>query len=113
MGFRAICIESRCKCSYSGGYLVVTKSDMTARVHLSEISSLVFCTTQVFVSAYLLSELAKAKVPVVFSDEKCLPVAECLPMHGSYNSSERVARQFEWSLPSKKKALAKGGERQD
>lgn len=103
MGFRAICIESRCKCSYSGGYLVVTKSDVTTRIHLSEIASVTFGTTRAYVSAYLLAEMAKAKIPVVFSDERYLPVAECLPMHGAYNSSARIAHQLEWTLPSKKR----------
>ena len=103
MGFRAVCIESRCKCSYSGGYLVVTKTEATTRIHLSEIASITFCTTQAYVSAYLLSELAKAKIPVVFSDEKYLPVAECLPMHGAHNNSARIADQIEWSRPAKKR----------
>lgn len=103
MGFRAVCIESRCKCSYSGGYLVVAKPDATTRVHLSEIASVTFCTTHAYVSAYLLSELAKSKIPVVFSDEKYLPVAECLPMHGAHNNSARIADQIEWSLPNKKR----------
>ena len=103
MGFRAICIESRCKCSYAGGYLVVTKPDATTRIHLSEIASVTFCTTQAYVSAFLLSEPAKSKIPVVFSDEKYLPVAECLPMHGAHNNSARIADQMEWTLPNKKR----------
>ena len=81
----------------------MTKSDVTTRIHLSEIASVTFCTTQVYVSAYLLSELAKAKIPVVFSDEKYLPVAECLPMHGAHNNSARIADQLEWTLPAKKR----------
>lgn len=103
MGFRAVCIESRCKCTYAGGYLVVTKTDGTTRIHLSEISSVTFCTTKVFLSAYLLSEFAKRKIPVVFSDEKYLPVAECLPIHGTYNGSASIASQLQWSVPCKKR----------
>lgn len=103
MGFRAVCIESRCRCSYMGGYLVVAQDEETTKVHLSEISSLTFCTTQVYVSAYLLSELAKSKIPVVFCDEKCFPVAESLPLHGAHNCSAHVAEQLEWSLPAKKR----------
>ena len=107
MGFRAICIESRCKCSYSGGYLVATMSDSTKRIHLSEISSVTFCTVEASVTAFLLAELVKAKIPVVFSDEKYLPIAECLPMHGAHNSSARIADQLDWSLPSKKRLWQK------
>lgn len=107
MGFRAVVVESRSRCSYKGGYLVVTRGDKTAKLHLSEISSLTLCTTQVYVSAYLLSELAKCKIPVVFSDEKCFPVAESLPLYGAHNCSGRVADQLEWTLPSKKRVWKK------
>lgn len=103
MGFRAVCIESRCKCSYAGGYLVVTTREVTTRIHLSEIESVTFCTNKAYVSAYLLSEFAKAKIPVVFVDEKFLPVAESLPMHGAHNNSARIAEQLEWSAPQKKR----------
>lgn len=103
MGFRSVCIESRCRCSYSGGYLVVTGEAATTKIHLSEIASLTFCTTQVYVSGYLMSELAKNKIPVVFSDEKCLPVAEALPLHGSHNCTARIESQMEWTVPAKKR----------
>ena len=107
MGFRALCIESRSKCSYSSGYLVTFNGEQTRKIHLSEIDSVTFCTTEATVTAYLLSELAKAKIPVVFSDEKFLPVAECLPMHGAHNNSARVSDQLEWSLPNKKRLWQK------
>lgn len=103
MGFRAVCIENQCKCSYQGGYLVVTRASDTTKIHLSEVASLTFCTTQVYVSAYLMSELAKCKIPVVFCDEKSYPVAESLPLHGAHNCFARVAAQLEWTLPSKKR----------
>ena len=57
--------------------MVVRKEDDTSKVHLSEISSVVFETQQVYISAYLLSELAKAKVPLVISDEKHNPIGDC------------------------------------
>lgn len=81
----------------------MTRGDDTTKIHLSEISSLTFGTTQVYVSAYLMSELAKCKIPVVFCDEKCFPVAEALPLHGAYNCLARATSQLEWSLPSKKR----------
>ena len=107
MGFRAVCIENRSKCSYQGGYLVVTQSDKTTKIHLSEIASLTFCTTQVYVSGYLMSELAKNKIPVVFVDEKHSPVAESLPLFGAHNCASRAAAQLEWTQPSKKRVWQK------
>lgn len=103
MGFRAVCIESRCRCSYSGGYLVVTGETKTTKIHLSEISSLTFCTSSVYVSGYLMSELAKSKIPVVFCDEKCYPVAESLPLYGAHNCSARLVDQLDWTAPAKKR----------
>lgn len=106
-GFRTVCIENRAKCSYSGGYLVVTNGAATTKIHLSEISSLTFSTSQVYVSGYLMSELAKSKIPVVFCDEKCYPVAESLPLHGAHNCAARASAQLEWTLPSKKRLWQK------
>lgn len=107
MGFRAVCIEGRSKCSYQGGYLVVTQGDKTTKIHLSELASLTLCTTQVYVSAYLMSELAKSKIPVLFSDEKCFPVAQSLPLYGAHNCSARTTAQLEWTLPSRKRVWKK------
>ena len=56
MAFRTIFIESQCRCSYQGGYLVVRKTDDTKKIHLSEISSIILQNTQVYLSAYLLAE---------------------------------------------------------
>lgn len=102
-GFRNIVIESPCKLQYKGGYMVVRKEDDTVKVHLSEISSIVLQTSQVFVSAYLLSELAKAKIAFVVADEKRNPVGEYLPLYGSHNTSKRIAEQLEWGEPVKKR----------
>ena len=83
--------------------MVVRREDDTTKVHLSEISSVVLQTNQVFVSTYLLSELAKAKVTFVVSDEKCNPVGQYLPLYGAHNTSKRIAEQMEWSEPIKKR----------
>ena len=102
-GFRNIVIESPCKLQYKGGYLVVRREDDTTKIHLSEISSVVFQTNQVFVSAYLLSELAKAKVSFVVTDEKREPIGQYLPLCGAHNTSKRIGEQLEWGEPIKKR----------
>lgn len=103
MGFRYVVIEQPCKCSYKGGYMVVRKQDDTAKVLISEIGSIVLQTNRVFISAYLLSELAKAKVPLVISDEKRNPIGQYLPLYGAHNTSGRIADQLEWTEPAKKR----------
>lgn len=103
MAFRNVIIESPCRCSYEGGYLIVRKEDDTVKIHLSEISSVVLQTNQVYVSAYLLSELAKAKISFVVSDEKRSPIGQYLPLYGAHNASKRISEQLGWSEPAKKR----------
>ena len=88
MAFRTIFIESQCRCSYQGGYLVVRKTDDTKKIHLS---------------AYLLAELAKCKISLVVADEKCNPIGQYLPLYGAHNASKRVTEQLSWGEPIKKR----------
>ena len=71
--FRNIVISSPCKLQYKGGYMVVRREDDTAKIHLSEVSSVVLQSNQVFVSAYLLSELAKARSHLSFRTKSVIP----------------------------------------
>ena len=103
MSFRTVLIESPCKLAYRGGYLVVRKDDETKTIHLSEISSLVLETNQVYISAYLMAELSKAKIPLIVPDEKHNPVGQYLPLYGAHNTSKRIQEQLEWTEPAKKR----------
>lgn len=103
MSFRTVFIESPCRLSYESGYLLVRKEDDTAKIHLSEISSIVLQTRRVYISAYLMGELAKFKISLVVSDEKCNPVGQYLPLYGAHNVSKRVMEQMEWGEPIKKR----------
>lgn len=103
MSFRTVFIESPCRLYYQSGYMVVRKEDDTVKIHLSEISSIVLQTMQVNISAYLLSELAKQKVSLVTSDEKCNPIGQYLPLYGAHNVSKRIGEQLAWGEPIKKR----------
>ena len=103
MAFRNVIIENPCKCTYKGGYMVIRKEDDTAKVHLDDIASVTLQTNQAFISAYLLSELAKKKISFVVSDEKRNPIGQYLPLYGAHNVSKRIGEQLEWSEPSKKR----------
>lgn len=103
MGFRTIFIESPCRCSYQSGYLVVRKEDDTAKIHLSEISSIILQTLQVYLSAYLLAELSKSKISLVVCDDKCNPIGQYLPLYGAHNCSKRIGEQLGWGEPIKKR----------
>lgn len=103
MSFRTLFIESPCRLYYQSGYMVVRKEDDTAKIHLSEISSIVLQTMQVNISGYLLSELAKQKISLVASDEKCNPIGQYLPLYGAHNVSKRIGEQLAWGEPIKKR----------
>lgn len=103
MGFRSLCIESNCKCTYSGGFIVVSSADEVQKIHLSEIHNIVFSTYKAFVSAKLLAELAKYNIVVVFCDEKYLPVSQALPLYGSYHCADNYKKQTTWTEPKKKR----------
>jgi len=83
---------------------MVVFGDETSMIHLSEINTVVFDTTAVTVTAYLLCELAKRKINVVFCDEKHNPLLQALPLYGSHNASKRVAQQVGWADAVKRRA---------
>ncbi|MCC6102422.1 MAG: type II CRISPR-associated endonuclease Cas1 [Olegusella sp.] len=103
MGFRTIFIESPCRLSYESGYLLVRKEDSTTKIHLSEVSSILLQTRQVYISAYLMSELAKNKISLVVSDERKDPIGQYLPLYGAHNTSKRIMEQLAWGEPIKKR----------
>ena len=83
--------------------MVVRREEGTARIHLSEISMVILETMQVYLSAYLLAECAKQKIPIVVSDVEHNPVGQYLPIYGSHNASKRLREQTAWGEPVKKR----------
>lgn len=96
MSFRNIVISKNAKLDYQLGYLVIRGEDMK-KVHIDEITSLMIESTQVSMTAYLLVELVKNKVKVVFCDEKRNPNSELVSYYGSYDTSKKVREQVKWS----------------
>ena len=83
--------------------MVVRKEDETAKIHLSEISTITLQTMQVYISAYLMAELAENKISLVVSDERHNPTGQYLPLYGAHNTSKRVIEQLAWGEPIKKR----------
>lgn len=103
MAFRSLFIESQCALNYKGGYLIARTTEGATKVYLSEIQSIILQNPQANISAYLLSELAKNKISLVISDEKCNPIGQYLPLYGAHNTSKRVVEQLAWGEPVKKR----------
>lgn len=96
MSWRVVVISNRAKLDYKMDYLVVRNGNETKRVHLSEISVLMIESTAVSLTAYLLCELIKRKINVIFCDEKRLPMASVAPYYGSHDTSLKYRTQIGW-----------------
>lgn len=86
MSWRVVTVSSIANLDYKMDYLVVRTQEATRRIHLSEISVLVIESTAVSLTAYLLCELAKRKIDVVFCDENSSPWGTVLPFYGSHDT---------------------------
>lgn len=100
MSWRTVVISQHAKLDYQIGYLVVRGKE-TVKIHLNEIAVLMVESTAVSLTAYLLSELVKRKIKVIFCDEKRNPSSELLPYYGSHDTSIKIRRQSEWSKAEK------------
>ena len=95
MSWRTVVISSNAKLDYQIGYLVI-RGQETKKVHLNEIKTLIIESTAVSLTSYLLSELTKNKVKVIFCDEKRNPSSELLPYYGSHDTSFKIRNQIVW-----------------
>lgn len=75
--------------------MVVRQADQIT-IHLSEIDVVVVETTAAYISSYLLAELARAKVPVLFCDLQHKPAGQYVPLYAAHDSSRRVREQAMW-----------------
>lgn len=102
MSWRTVIISNKCKLSYKNNYLII-RNEEVQMIHLSEINILVIDTTQVSITSYLISELSKRKIKVIFCDELKNPVAELVPYYGAHNTSKKVLLQVKWQDDVKNK----------
>ncbi len=96
MSWRVVTVSSNAKLDYKMGYLVVRTAESAKRIHLSEISVLLIESTAVALTAYLLCELSKEKVAVIFCDEKRCPIGSFVPYYGSHDTSLKIKNQTQW-----------------
>ncbi len=95
MSFRTVVITSKCKLSYKSGFMIY-RGESVKTIHLSEINTLIIDSTAVVITTYLICELNKNKIKIVFCDEDSNPISEVIPYYGSHNTSKRVFEQINW-----------------
>lgn len=96
MSWRTVVISSNSKLDFQMNYLVV-RSNEIQKVFLDEIAVLMIESTAVSMTAYLLNELMKRKIKVIFCNEKRQPAGELIPYCGSHDSSRKIYEQINFS----------------
>jgi len=96
MSFRTVVISNKAHLTYKNDYLVIRKEDDLKMVYIPEIDNLMIDTTMATISSFLLCELIKNKVKIIFCDEKRNPYSELVPYYCSYNTSKKIKIQSEW-----------------
>lgn len=100
MSWITVVISNNAKLDYQIGYMVV-RGEKTTKIHLNEIGMLIVESTAVSMTSYLLSELMKNKIKVVFCDEKRNPCSELVSYYGSHDTSSKIRKQIEWTKDDK------------
>lgn len=94
------------------GFVLVQKgAEEVGRVALGELECVVLAAADAWVTRQLIDELARCKIPLLFCDDKYLPVAEVVPLVGLQTQAERQRAQASASVPLNKQlwaALVKG-----
>lgn len=97
MSFRTVVITRQSKISYKNRFLVVKQDNDEKYIHLSEIDTIVVDSISVSISAYLLKEIADAKINMIFCDEKHNPFGELSPYYSRHNSRKKIKEQIKWT----------------
>ncbi len=95
MSWRTVVISNSAKLDLQLGCMVV-RNDVTTKIHLNEISTVIVESTAVSVTVSLLSELMKRKIKVIFCDEKRNPSSELVSYYGSHDTSSKIRQQMRW-----------------
>ncbi|MDR0950374.1 MAG: type II CRISPR-associated endonuclease Cas1 [Candidatus Ancillula sp.] len=103
MSWRTLVITKRAKVDYKGGYMVIRTldDDGEKRVHISELGTVIFESTAITLTAYLLNELANNKVKVIFCDHQHNPYSEICSLYGSHDQVLTIKEQIAWKQQTK------------
>lgn len=101
MSWRVVVLSRSAKADYKMEYLIVRTPETVNRVHISEISVLIIESTAVSITSYLLCELIKHKVKIIFCDHMRNPCAELQPCYGSHDASDKLRQQIQWDIQAK------------
>ncbi|MEA4966602.1 MAG: type II CRISPR-associated endonuclease Cas1 [Bacteroidaceae bacterium] len=96
MSWRIVVVSNNAKLDFKMEYLVIRQEEIT-QIHISEISILLIESTAVSMTSYLLCELVKNKVKVIFCDEKRNPISELSTQYGCHDTTAKLRKQISWN----------------
>jgi CRISPR-associated protein Cas1 len=77
-----------------------------ASIPIEDIGTLIIESLQITITTTVISKLLSMNSAIVFCDYYHLPIGVCLPMQGNFAQTERLAKQIELKLPTKKNLWA-------
>lgn len=76
MSWRVVIISKRAKLDFKMSFLVIRNEDGEKRIFIGDIAVLMIESTAVSITAYLMTELIKRKIKIIFCDDKHNPCGE-------------------------------------
>lgn len=86
---------------------MIVRTDKLEMIHLSEINYIIIENGMASITSFLISELVKEKIKVIFCDEQRNPSAEIMPYYGAFNTSKKILNQTKWEDEKKDLAFQK------
>lgn len=86
---------------------MIVRTDKLEMIHLSEINYIIIENGMASITSFLISELVKEKIKVIFCDEQRNPCAEIMPYYGAFNTSKKILNQTKWEDEKKDLAFQK------
>lgn len=96
MSWRTVVISKLSKVDYQMNYLVIREGINIKKVYINEIATVIFENTAVSLTSYVLCELIKNKIKVIFCDHTKDPISELIPYYGTNDCAQKLKQQIFW-----------------
>jgi CRISP-associated protein Cas1 len=80
---------------------VLIENSTKKKVHLDQVNVIIINTLRSTLTTYLINELIKHKIKVIFCDDKHNPVSELISYRDNVNSPGNIRKQIEWTISDK------------
>ena len=87
---------------FRGFCIIEEKGSELGRIALDDLESVILHSPDGIISYQLLAEFASRNIPVIFCNEKHMPIGIYWGLNGHYQGSKRINQQALLSLPKRK-----------